>query len=94
MRQSVVCATKLGIVVHYHEPECCVCNQTWYCGALSRARVLCVQPNLALWCIIMSQSVVWQFWIGVLKVKVTVRVQILREYIICSDKSSEPLDLS
>ena len=29
----------------------------------------------------MSQSVVWQFWIAVLKAKVTVKVRILREYL-------------
>ena len=140
-------ATKLGIVMHHHEPEWCVTMldalkvEITVRVQIFRKYIICPQTvsskpllNLSLWnlvclCIITTWGVIqslgsylqcqgrsvapnpqtlilmcwtfcnqtwyscivelhhkpvmWQFWIAV--VKVTVSVQILREYIICTD---------
>ena len=54
--------------------------------------ILIMQPNLVWWCIIMTRSVTQKGWVSIFKVKVTVRVQILREYL-SGPPSSEPPNL-
>ena len=87
-------ATKLALVVHYHKSEyfmekldCCVQGQGH--SKISNCQWMFVQmmfpkslnlllPNLAWWCIIMSQIVSQKDWFAVLKVKVTVKDHMIK----------------
>ena len=85
--------TKLGLIVHYHKPECWWRNwivvfkvkvianfQNVRC--LSRwyflNRWTFLLPNMVWWCIIMSQIVFQKDWFAVFKVKVTVTDNIIK----------------
>ena len=87
-------ATKLGLIVHYHKPECFMekmdcCVQGQGHSKISKCQWMFVQmifsellnlllPNLVLWCIIMSQIVFQKDWFAVFKVKVTVKDNIIK----------------
>ena len=82
--------TKLGLIVHYHKPECftekldcCAQGQghsknfecQWMFVQMRFSESLnFLQPNLAWWCIIRSHIVFEKDWFAVFKVKVTVRI--------------------
>ena len=80
-------ATKPGLIVHYHKPECFMekleCVQRQGHSKISKCQWIFVQmifsellnlllPNLVWWCIIMSQIVFQKDWFAVFKVKVAV----------------------
>ena len=86
--------TKLSVVMHHHELEChaensfcllqgqyhsegsCKQNKTFsYSELLS-----ILQPDLVLRYIIISQSVLWNSWITVFKVKATAKVKNFRVF--------------
>ena len=86
-------ATKLGLIVHYHKPECVVekfdcCVQDQGHSKLSKCQWMFVQifsetlnlslPNLEWWCIIMNQIVFQKDWFVVFKVKVTIMDNIIK----------------
>ena len=82
-------ATKLGLIVHYHKPECFVerldcCVQGKGRSKISKCQWMFVQmifydtrnfllPNLLWWCIITSQIVFQKDWFTVFKVRVRVK---------------------
>ena len=82
-------ATKLSLIVHYHEPGClmrkldfCVQGQghskiskcSWMFFQMIPSELLnLLRPNLVWWCIIISQIVFQKDWFVVFKVKVTVK---------------------
>ena len=86
-------ATKLGLTIHRHKPECHVEKKTWITAFEGRAQwrvkmLMFVQmisskppnklfSNLVLWCIIISQSVIQRDWFAIFKVKVTARVHMI-----------------
>ena len=88
-------ATKLGLIVHYHKPEClmkkldcCVHGQGH--GKISKCQWLFIQmlssemlnlilPNLVRWCIIMSQIVFQKYWFAVVKVNATVKDHVTKD---------------
>ena len=90
-------ATKLGLVVQYHKPEClmkklgcCVQGQGYHktskCKWMFPQKTSSEQlnpllPNLVWWCIIMSQSVSQKVWFAVFKVKVTVKDHIIKRWL-------------
>ena len=87
-------ATTLGLLVHYHKPECfmekldcCVQDQghikiskcQWMFVQMMSSKLLnLLPPNLAWWCIIMNQIVFQKDWFAVLKVKVTIEDNIIK----------------
>ena len=87
-------ATKLGLIVHYHKPECFMkkldcCGQGQSHSKISQCQWMFVQiisseslnvllPNLVWWCIIMSQIVFQKDWFAVFKVKVAVKDKIIK----------------
>ena len=87
-------ATKLGLIVHYHKPECftekldcCVQGQAhskiskcqWmFVHMISSELLNLLLPNLVWWCIIMSQIVCQKDWFNVFKVKVIVKDNIIK----------------
>ena len=86
-------ATTLGLMIHHHKQECPVKkNQLLLLGSRSQQRVrmlMFVQiifskppdilfPNLVLWCIVMSQSVMQKDWFVIFKVKVTARAHMIK----------------
>ena len=84
-------ATKLCLMIHHQKPECQV-KKNWiqHSGSRSQWRVkmlIFVQmisskppnilfPNIVLWCIVMSQSVMQKDWVAIFKVMVTARAHI------------------
>ena len=86
-------ATTLGLIVHYHKPECfmekldcCVQGQGhsnilkchWMFVLMIFSESLnLLLQNLVWWCIIMSQIVFQKYWFAVFKVKVTVKNTII-----------------
>ena len=87
-------ATKLGLTVHYHKPECFIdkldcCVQGQGHSKISNCQWMLVQmissemlnlllPNLVWWCIIISQNVLQKDWFAVFKVKVTITDNIIK----------------
>ena len=86
-------ATKFGLIVHYHKPECFIRNwivmlrvkvtdskcQWLFIQMLSSEMLNLILPNLVRWCIIMSQIVFQKIWFAVFKVKVTVKVHVTKD---------------
>ena len=87
-------ATKLGLIVHYHKPECfmekldCfvqgqghskISKCEWmFVQVISSENLNLLLPNLARCCIIMSPIVYLKDWFAVFKVKVTVKNIIIK----------------
>ena len=81
-------ATKLGLIVHYHKPECFMekldCHvqgqghskiskcQWMFVQMVSSETLNLLLPNVVWWCIIMSQIGFETDWFAVFKFKVTV----------------------
>ena len=85
--------TLLGLMIHHLKPECPVKKiGLLHSGSRSQRRVqilMFVQmisskppnilfPNLVLWCIIMSQSVMQKDWFAISKVTVTARAHMIK----------------
>ena len=90
-------ATKLGLIVQHHKPECSV--EKWdYCiqgqghskGSKCQwmfVRMICSEPhnillpNLVWLCSFISQSVMQKYWFTVFNVKVTARAYIIKIWV-------------
>ena len=88
---------KIGIVMHHLEPEChvkrLVCyfqdqghSKGWYDQNMTVSTIfselmICLLPNLVWYCIIITLSILWRFWIAVFKVKATAKFQNVNEYL-------------
>ena len=87
-------ATKLGLIVHYHKPECFMekfdcCVQGQDHSKILKCQWMFVQiiisespnlllPNLVWWCVIVNKIVFQKDWFAVFKVKVIVKDHIIR----------------
>ena len=87
-------ATKLGLIIHYHKPECflekldcCVQGQghskilkcQWiFVQMISSETLNILLPNFVWWCLIISQIVFQKDWFAFFKVKVTVMDNIIK----------------
>ena len=73
-------AIKLGLVVYYHKTQCFMEKLDCYAqGQGHNEHSECgILPNLVWWCIIMSQIVFQNDWFAVLKVKVTVKDNMIK----------------
>ena len=87
-------ATKLGLIVQYHKPECFMekldcCVQGQGHRKISKCQWMFVKKifsdllnlllqNLVWWCIIMSQIFFQKDWFAVFKVKVTVKENVIK----------------
>ena len=86
-------ATKLGLMIHHHKPECPVEKKSLlFSRSRPQQRVKMLQfvqmisskppnilfSNLVLWCIIMSQSVMQKDWFAIFKVKVTASAHVTK----------------
>ena len=87
-------ATRLGFLVHYHKPECFMEKLGCYGQGHSFKTSVNVcpndifwtpnllLPNLVWWCNIMSQIVFQKHWFAVFKVKVTVKNNIIKSWLL------------
>ena len=85
------CVTKRGVMMQHYKPEYSVNNWITAVKIMVTAKAkmsMLVQmisskptnillPNLVLWCIIMSQSVMQKGWFAIFKVKVTAKVYMI-----------------
>ena len=86
-------ATKLGLMAHYHKPECFM--EKWDCCVqghghskftrlmnvfpmMSSESLKLLQPNLLWWSIIISKIVFQKDWFAIFKIKVTARVHMIK----------------